>query len=349
MPVNEKALKSHLSSGALTPVYLIYGNDNFLKKQMVDRIIKATEADDGFNLLRYEYGCDLEEVYSELSSFPIMADKKCIILSDFEIDLSTKEDFEKLIELASERYETAVFVINFIAIEPDFKKSERGKNLISAVESAGGVVAEINRRTREEMISQLVSSAKKNEVTLTPAVSAYLVDSCSTDVNILLNELSKLCAYVGKGNEITKETIDLVSVKTVEASVFDISQKIIAGDTVGSLKLIDELFFSRVSPEIIFFQIASSFTDMYRMLKAKHSGISSEKAGVDFKMGNKAFLLKRAETNLKKIDEKTLKICFDILINTDRELKGYTSDTKIILEQLVLKLIYAIKVGENLD
>ena len=66
-------------------------------------------------------------------------------------------------------------------------------------------------------------------------------------------------------------------------------------------------------------------------------------------MGNKAFLLKRAETNLKKIDEKTLKICFDILINTDRELKGYTSDTKIILEQLVLKLIYAIKVGENLD
>ena len=154
---------------------------------------------------------------------------------------------------------------------------------------------------------------------------------------------------MGKGNEITKETVDLVSVKTVEASVFDISQKIIAGDTQGSLRLIDELFFSRVSPEIIFFQIASSFTDMYRTLKAKHSGVSVDKAGIDFKMGNKAFLLKRAETNLKKIDEKTLRICFDILIDTDRELKGYTSDTKIILEQLVLKLIYAIKVGEKLD
>ena len=67
MPINEKALKSHLSSGALTPVYLIYGNDNFLKKQMVDRIIKATVGqDDGFNVLRYEYGCNLEEVYEEL-------------------------------------------------------------------------------------------------------------------------------------------------------------------------------------------------------------------------------------------------------------------------------------------
>ena len=208
MPINEKALKSHISSGALTPVYLIYGTDNFLKKQMTDRIIKATEADDGFNLLRYEYGCNLQEVYEELSAFPIMAEKKCVILTDFEIDLATKDEFENFLELASQRYETAVFIINFVAIEPDFKKSERAKKLISAVESAGGVVAEINRRTREEMIGQLVTSAKKNGVILTSSVSAYLVDSCSTDVNILLNELSKLCAYVGQGNEITKETVD---------------------------------------------------------------------------------------------------------------------------------------------
>lgn len=349
MPINEKALKSHLSSGALTSVYLLFGNDNFLKKQMTDRIIKATEADDGFNLLRYEYGCNLEEVYEELSSFPIMADKKCIILSDFEVDLALKDDFEKLIELASQKYETAVFIINFIAIEPDVKKSERFKKLMSAVESAGGVVAEINRRTREEMIGQLVSSAKKAGVTLTPGVSAYLVDSCSTDVNILLNELSKLCAFVGSGNEITKEVIDKVSVKTVEASVFDISDKVIAGDAQGALRLLDELFFSRVSPDIIFYQIASGFTDMYRTLEAKHKGVSAEQVALDFKMGNKSFLIKKASRNLKNIDEKTLRVCFQILIDTDRQLKSFSADAKIILEQLILKLIYAIKTGEKLD
>lgn len=350
MPINEKTLKSHLSSGALTPVYLIYGNDNFLKKQMVDRIIKSTVGqDDGFNVLRYEYGCNLEEVYEELCAFPIMSDKKCIVFSDFEIDLSSKEEYEKLIELASEKYETSVFVINFVAIEPDFKKSERAKGLISAVESAGGVVAQIDRRTREEMIGQLVSSAKNHGVILTSAVSAYLVDSCSTDVNVLSNELSKLCAFVGKGNEITKEIIDKVSVKTVEASVFDISEKVISGDALGSLKLLDELYFSRVSPDIIFYQIASSFTDMYRALSAKHRGVSPEQAGIDFKMGNKAFLIKKASRNLKNIDEKTLKICFRLLLEADRELKGFASDTKIIMESLILKLIYAIKVGEKLD
>ena len=350
MPINEKALKSHLSSGALTPVYLLCGNDNFLKKQMTDRIVKVSIGeDDGFNLLKYEYGCDLNEVYDELCAFPIMSDKKCVILTDFEIDLSLKEDFEKLIELASQKYETAVFVINFVAIEPDFKKSERAKKLIKAVESAGGIVAQIDRRTREEMIGQLVSSAKKQGVTLTSTVSAYLVDSCSTDVNILLNELSKLCAFVGRGNEITRETVDTVSVKTVEASVFDISDRTIKGDAAGSLKLLDELYFSRVSPEIIFYQIASGFTDMYRALMAKQKGITPEQAGTDFKMGNRAFLLKKALRSMGNIDEKILKVCFQILIDADRQLKGFSADSKIIMEQLILKLIYAIKVGEKLD
>ena len=87
MTVNEKNLKSGLKSGMLVPVYLIYGNDNFLKKQAVDLIIKASVSDDdSFNLIKYEYGCNLQEVYDDLSSFPIMADKKCVILSDFDID-----------------------------------------------------------------------------------------------------------------------------------------------------------------------------------------------------------------------------------------------------------------------
>ncbi|MBO5908288.1 MAG: DNA polymerase III subunit delta [Clostridia bacterium] len=350
MPINEKALRNGLKAGALTPVYLIYGNDNFLKKQAADLIIKAAvPEDDGFNLLRYEYGCELQEVYDELCAFPIMSDKKCVIFYDFDIDNASSADFEKLLELSSQRYETAVLVLQFIALAPDFKKSERGKKLLAAVEKAGGIVAEINHRTREELIGQLVSSAKKHGVTLSPSVSAYLIDSCSTDVNILSNEISKLSAYVKSGNEITKETIDAVAVKTVEASVYGISEKILSGDAQGSLKLLDELYFTRLDTRIIFFQIASGFVDMYRTLAFKSKGVSLEQAGLDFKMGNRAFLLKKADIALRKIDEKALGLCFDILIDADRQLKGYSQDDKIILEKLILRLIYAIKTGEALD
>ena len=323
---------------------------NFLKKQSVDNIIKAAALeDDGFNVLRYEYGCNLEEVYDELSAFPIMADKKCVILADFDIDKADSSDFEKLLQLCSERYETSVFVLHYIALEPDFKKSERSKKLLQAIEKAGGIVAEINHRTREEMIGQMVAAAKRQGVTLTPAVSAYLIDSCSTDVNILSNEISKLCAYVGKGTEITRETVDEISVKTIEASVYAISEKVIAGDVAGSLKLLDDLYFSGLETKIIFFQIASSFVDMYRVLQAKKRGVSYEKAGIDFKMGKRAFVLKKADAWLRKTDEKTLKICLDIFIDADRQIKSISADEKIFMEKLILRLIYAIKTGESLD
>ena len=350
MTVNEKNLKSGLKSGMLVPVYLIYGNDNFLKKQAVDLIIKASVSDDdSFNLIKYEYGCNLQEVYDDLSSFPIMADKKCVILSDFDIDDASSQDFENLLELSSERYETSVLVLNYVAITPDIKKSQRAQKLLKAVEDAGGIVAEINHRTREEMISQMVSSAKKQEITLSSSTAAYLIDNCSTDVSTLLNELSKLCAYVGKGNEITKETINDVSVKTVEASVFEISEKIIEGDAGKSLKLLDELYFSNIDSNVIFFQIASGFVNMYRAFAASKRGVSYEKAGEDFKMGNKAFLIRKAAAGLRRMNEKTLRACLSILIDADRQLKSPSANQKIIIEKLVLSLIYAVKTGDVLD
>lgn len=350
MTVNEKNLKTGLKSGMLVPTYLIYGNDNFLKKQSVEHIIKATVGeDDGFNVLRYEYGCNLQEVYEELSAFPIMSDKKCVILSDFDIDDANSSDLEKLLELSSQKYETAVLVLHYIALEPDFKKSERAKKLVQAIEKSGGIVAEINHRTREEMISQMVSSAKKQGITLSAAVAAYLIDNCSTDVNILSNELSKLCAYVGSGKEITKQTIDEICVKTVEASIFAISEKILAGDVQGSLKLLDDLYFSNLETNVIFYQIASGFINMYRAFAAQKRGVSPEKAAADFKMGNRSFLLKKAAGELRKINEKTLKACFDILIDADRQFKSFSCDDKVIMEKLILGLIYAIKTGELLD
>ena len=85
--LNEKTLKSSIESGSLLPVYLIAGDDLFLKKQALDRIIKATvDPDDDMNLVRFEYGVALQQVYDELNGFPLMADKKCVVYSEFDFE-----------------------------------------------------------------------------------------------------------------------------------------------------------------------------------------------------------------------------------------------------------------------
>lgn len=347
MPLNEKTLKSSLDSGALCSVYLVHGNDGFLKKQAVNRIIKASvEEDDGLNLLRFETGCDLQDVYDELNGFPVMADKKCVILTDFAIDDAGKEDNERLLSLASDKYETSVFVIYFDAITLDTKKSDKVKKLIAAVNNSGAVV-ELNHRTRDELARQLSSSAKKQGALLSVQNAGYLIDTCSTETQALINELAKLVAY-SEGEEITREMIDRVAVRSVESSVYDLAAKVINGDSAGALSLLDDLFFMKIAPEIIVFNISSAFVDMFRMAAAKENGLRAEDIAADFKMGGKEFVLRRAGDNLRRYDYKKLDLSFDALLEADRMIKSYSSDERLILEQLIVKLIYIMKTGEAL-
>ncbi len=372
MPLDEKTLKASLESGALYPVYLIYGNDGFLKKQAVSRIIKASVGvDDGLNLLRFDGECNLQYVYDELNGFPVMADKKCVILSDYDIYGASSEDFERLLTLAGDSYESSVFVIYFDTLAPDQKKEKKPKKeedelekiieeeaakrervprfraLCDAVKKSGGAAAELNHRTREELARQLASSAKRQGALLSVSNAGYLIDSCSAETEILINELSKLIAF-SKGSEITREMIDCVAVRSVEASIYDMSKRIMAGNSAGAMSLLDELFFTKVPPEMIVFEMASCFINMFRVAAAADKGLRPNDISEDFKMGNRAFLLTRAADNLRRYDYKKLDLSFGALLEADRNVKSRSTDGRAVLEQLVVKLIYIMKTGESL-
>ena len=349
MALSEKSLKQSLDNGAILSVYVIVGNDSFLKTQAKDRIVKAAIGeDDGFNLVAFENGCDLDLLYNELSSCPFTSDKKCVILSDYDVEKCSKDEFESLLKLAGTRYETSVFIIYFDAIAYDPKKSGKIKELISAAESVGGSSVVLDHRTKEELARQLVASAKNRGCNLSSINAGYLIDVCSTDINTLLNELSKLCLFVKQG-EITKETIDLVVVKSVEASIYDLSKKIIAGDTASAMKLVDDLLFMKVTPESIIFQIAQAFVDLYRASAAKKSGVLPEVAAGDFNMKNTAFRLKNASANLRKYDDNKIKLSFDAVLDAERENKSFSSQPRVVIEKLIVRLIYIMKTGEALD
>lgn len=347
--LNEKTLKSALESGSVLPVYLIAGDDTYLKKQALDRIIKATVEDsDEMNLIKFDSEVNFQTVYDELNGFPIMADKKCVVLSEYEIDDAPKAELEKLIELASEPYDTSVFVIYFGAYEVDFKKpSNAFKQLMSAVESSGGAVVRINCKSADELARWLVSSAKKNGLALSLKNANYLIERCTLDINVLSSELIKLSSFLKEG-EITREIIDKVCVKSAEASIYDMADMIIAGNTSGAMQLLDELFYLNVQSMPIFVNIALAYVNMYRAMSAKPHRKDLEELGEEFSLGARKFLLKKASYNLKNFNAEKLKLSFDALINAEKELKSYSGNDRIILEKLIVRLIYIAKTGEAL-
>lgn len=345
----EEALKKSITSAKIYPVYIILGDDGFLKKSYVEKISqKITDKDDIFNLQKFGPECDLQEVYDSLSQLPVMAEKKCVILCDYDFEHCSKTELDKLYSLALDTSDSAVLIIWFDNIEIDIKKSSKFKKLVTAAEKGGGVAVQLNHRKMPELIKMLTDGALKRGCKMDSAAARYLVETAGEDINTLKNELEKLCCYLPNGN-ITKNTVDLVCIKTVEASVYNLAKHITDCDIPSAVNLLDELFFMRIEPVIILYTISSVYIDMYRVSVAKRTGKTIADIAAMFGYKGREFVLERSARNLSKFDSNKINLSFNALLDADRQLKSFNSNAKIVLEQLIVRLVYIISRGEAVD
>ncbi len=345
----ENMLKNSLSGGNILNAYFIFGNDAYLKRQYVDKIIDAVvDRDDVFNYSFFTDTADMQEVFDASQQFPMMSDKKCVVLADYDFEHASKNDFEKLVEVLSTVPDTCVFVLWCNNFEFDTKKSNKAKKLVAAVEKSGGMAAQIDHRTVAELKRMLEKGAIKRGTSFEIGAAQYLIETCSEDINVLISELEKLCAYVN-GDKITRQTVDAVCVKSLDASVYSLSKEIFALNVTGAMKLIDELIFMRTEPTIILHSIFSVLKDAYRVYLGQNAGINIPTVAKDFGYGNREFVLTRLPSNIKRLDNRQFDLCFDAVTQADAALKRFGAEQRTALEELVVRLIYILQKGEDID
>lgn len=336
---DEELLAKELKSGKLSNVYLIYGNDSFLKHYYFEKLSSlAYSGDPFFNFQKFGYDCDMQDVYDAVNQFPMMADSKCVVLNDYDIFSCSKDEFDKLCKLVTEVEEGCVLIIMFDFFDFSQKTDSKVKRLREAVASAGGRIYELNHRVRGNLIRTLMNGAKKRNVVLAEKDAAYLVDAVGEDLNILSNELEKLCNYTKTGT-ITREDIENVSVWDINASVYDYVGCITDGNVSKALKLLDKMFYMRTEPLAILFNIGTVYVDMYRALAAKRGARTRSDIVKDFAYpSNKTFVVDRANRYISRFDFDKIDKSFDCLIKTDRALKRYGGDQRQLLEQTTVEL-----------
>lgn len=348
--VYEDALMRDISAKHFSPVYIIYGDDPYLKKHYQDALAKkASDGDQFFNLQKFEGNTDLQEVFDAVNQFPMMAERKSVVLSDFDFEKCSKDDFERLLQLIKSANDSCVLIICFIAIDFDAKKGNKEKRLINAVNKVNGKCAEINHRSVTALVKMLSDGAKKRGCVLGEIAARYLIEVSGNDLNTLKNELDKLCAFVSEG-EITKETVDLVSSKSVEASVYEYVKQIFAGNISKALKILNDMFFMHIEPMSILYIVSSSYVDIHHVTAAKNASVTKAQTVQDFAYPqNREFLLDRAAQNSKKLDSKKLRLSLEALTKADKALKTFANDPHAVLEQLTVKLVYILAKGEAVD
>ncbi|MBQ7580295.1 MAG: DNA polymerase III subunit delta [Clostridia bacterium] len=338
--LTEAEFKNCLKAGSFSKVYFVYGNEPYLKSFYISKLMeKAVKPDfSTFNLHIFDSSdVDLKEVSQCVEALPMMDERVCVVVKDLNLSNLNKQQSDMLEQIVTDVPDTSMILFWMQNVEVETKRNEKWKKVLQLFEKNADVL-ELNKRTSSQLVKILVSGAKKRGKNLSDRLAGYLITLVGDDLNVLLNETEKLCFFC-KEETVTKEDIDAIVTKSVEASVFDLARHIVSSDSDRAFRTLSALIASKTDPININAALISAYVDMYRAKVFVTSGFQATEAAKYYNYRNKEFRLRNALRDASKVDLRHLRACLDVLADTDIKLKSTSADKRILLEETVVKLM----------
>ncbi len=340
--LTENALSKEIKSRSLSRVYFLYGEEDFLIRTYTDKIIEAAVGSErDMNFVKYTDAPPSQELSDYLESIPFLSDYKCVLIEDLELDLLDAAEQKAYLALLDNIPESSVLIIAQLHIDPllfDAKKGKsKPKKLLDAA-AKNGVSCELKFLPTAKVAGLVIRRFERAGCRLSEDNAFFLAEECGRSLTVLENETDKLTAYK-KGGEITREDIEALVPKRVDAGIYTLSDAIFAGQTDKAYEILNELIIQGYEPHSVFAVMSGYFTDLYRAKLALLAGKNSTEAAAMLNYPpNRSFAMRNAFAKAGKLSLRYLADCICVMYETNRLLNSSRADRRILTEKCIAEI-----------
>ena len=248
----------------LKPLYLIYGEEQYLVDTAVNKIKKKFgEKVLGINyVLIDETGINDIIQNIEMPSFGY--DKKLIIVKNSGL---LKKDGRKK-SGSPEQDRIAEFIKDNMDIIEEavilvFFEETADKNIVYEQIEKKGIVCNISELKPYELVKRLKQICNMYKVNVDEVTLNYLIEISGTNLQILINEIRKLIEYAGENGTIKREDIDKLSTKQIESVIFDLTDNLAIRKIDKALDILDNLVYQKEPLQKILITLYNHFKKLY--------------------------------------------------------------------------------------
>ena len=325
----EDLIKS-VKQGKLLPLYLFFGEEEFLIQESVDLIIsKAIDPgarDFNFNMV-YCKGSSGNEIVNLAQTFPFMSERRLVIAK--EIEALKAADLEELVSYLKSPSPTTCLVM--IANQPRFDK----KSVTAPVEANGAVVRFYSILDRE-VLAWIENWARQRGLSIQRDAAQYVWQVLGNDLQAITNELQKATIYIKDRKNITLEDVKVVVGDFRDYTTFDLADALGKKSREKAFLILSRLIQEGEQPVGI---LASTAWNFRRLMRAK--AMESAGSGYDDikKKMNVIFHQSASfQEQMRSYTLRELQGVFDILITADKAMKSSGIGGRLVLERMILRL-----------
>lgn len=312
-----KNLNEDLKSGQFKQVYLLYGEEAYLKKQYKARFIKAMLPEgDTMNYACYEgKNTDIREVIDLAETLPFFAERRLIVFEDTGFFKSSGGD---LADYIGEMPDTTYFI--FIENEVD-KRSK----LYKAVK-AKGYIAELGIQDESTLRRWIQGLVAKEGRQMEPADITYFLNKVGTDMENITKELEKLFCYAIDRDKLTREDIDAVCTTQITNHIFEMVNAVAAKQQRRALDLYYDLLALKEPPMRILFLLIREYRMLFQVKALMQQGCTKKEIAA--RAGIHPFAAGRYMEQAKKFRLEELRDVMEEGADTEERVKtGFLADS----------------------
>ena len=271
-------LEKELKQEKLHSIYLFYGEETYLLENAVKKIKKIFgDLILGINYIQINE-TNVNGLISDIETPAFGYDKKLIIVKNSNIlkkekksNTKSNTDLQKKIsEYIKENIKTIDQTTVLIFIEEELIKCD----LTNTIQELGEV-CNFERLKPIELKKRLKTICNMYQVNIDENTLQYFIETCGTNMQVLINEIRKLIEYEGKNGTIKKEDIDKLSIKELESRIFDLTDNLGKRDITKVLEMLKELLYNKEPIQKILVTLYNHLKKLYMAKLAENCNNSN--------------------------------------------------------------------------
>lgn len=306
-------------------IYLLYGDEAYLRRQYKDRLEQGICGDDTMNYSYFEgKSAKAEDIMAMLDTMPFFADRRLVVIENSGFFKSANE---KLLEYLSQIPDTSVAVFVEEEIDKRSKMFKKVKDL--------GYICELSQQkpaVLEKWINGLLKAEGKK---MNGPALDYFLAVCGNDMNHISSELEKLISYTGDREIITIDDMNEICSTVTVSKIFDMIDAMGNKNRTKTLSLYYDMIEVKEPPMRILYMLSRQFNIMLGAGELAAGGMNAKEIAA--KMGLAPFVVNKALGQTGKFKSSDLKNALRECIGVEEEVKNGKMEDKIGVEMILVK------------
>lgn len=260
-------LEKMISQGSCQGIFLLYGEETFLLEQQLKKIKKNFgEIVKGINYILIDEN-NIQELISDIETPAFGYERKLIIAKNtgiFKREVkgrssgASKELKEKINDYLKENVEMINEAVTLVFVEDEVEKN----SIYNTIEKIGNI-CNFEEQKPFQIIKRLKSICNSYKVNVDESTLQYLIESCGTNMQDLINEIRKLIEYAGENGKIQKQDIDKLCIRKIESVIFDLTDNLGQKKVKEAMDVLYNLIASKEPIQKILITLYNHFKKLY--------------------------------------------------------------------------------------